>query len=475
MKKVNEIMIPLSHDAKIPLYLQIYEHIKREITDGKIPCGEKLPSTRFLSAHLQVSRSTVELAYEQLVSEGYIEAEPYRGYFICDVSDLFDLKEKGKTNQEVTKKKQTHRETEIKIDFSPSAVDLEHFAINAWRKVSKNLLLEDCTDLFQAGEGTGELSFRKEICNYLYQSRGVVCEPEQIIVGAGNEYLLMLLAQILGSGRKVAMESPTYMQAYETFRNLGYEVRAVEMDAQGIKMEPLAEEETDIVYVMPSHQFPLGTVMPMKRRMELLKWAAGSENRYIIEDDHDSEFRYKGKPIPSLQGSDQKEKVLYLGTFSKSIAPSIRVSYLVLPKRLISVYREKCAFYASTVPKFHQMTICAFMQEGHFERHLNKMRSIYRKKHDFLLEELKKRKWVHKVYGDNAGMHVLAEVDSNFSDEELSRLAAGIGIRIYPLSEYYIEKNTIQHHPTILLGYGGLREEEIDKGLKELDKIMLFF
>lgn len=472
---MNEIMIPLSHDAKIPLYLQIYEHIKKEITDGKIPCGEKLPSTRFLSAHLQVSRSTVELAYEQLVSEGYIEAEPYRGYFICDVSDLFDLREKEKDGEEAKEKKQRYREMEIRIDFSPTAVDLEHFAINAWRKVSRNLLMEDGSRLFLAGEGTGERSFREEICNYLYQSRGVSCEPDQVIVGAGNEYLLMLLSQILGSGRKVAMESPTYMQAYETFRNLGYEVRAVEMDAQGIRMEKLKEEETDIVYVMPSHQFPLGTVMPMKRRMELLKWAAEREERYIIEDDHDSEFRYKGKPIPSLQGSDSNDKVIYLGTFSKSLAPSIRVSYLVLPKKLVSLYRERCGFYASTVPRFQQMTICTFMQEGHFERHLNKMRSIYRRKHDFLMEELKQRQWVRKVYGDNAGMHVLAEVNSNFSDRELARLAAGIGIRIYPLSEYYIEKDRAMEHPTILLGYGGLSEEEIASGLKELDKIMLFF
>lgn len=473
MKIVNEIMIPLSHDEKTPLYQQIYEYIKAAIIDGKIPCGEKLPSTRFLAAHLQVSRSTVELAYEQLVSEGYIESQPYRGYFICDVSDLFDLRETEKKEEE--EKKQKVQKVEIQIDFSPSAVDLEHFAINAWRKINRSLLLEESSAIFQAGEGAGEPAFCEVICNYLYQSRGAVCEPDQVIVGAGNEYLLMLLAQIIGTGKKVAMESPTYMQAYETFLNLGYEVRAVGMDTKGIKIEQLKEEETDIVYVMPSHQFPMGTVMPMKRRMELLKWADEKEERYIIEDDHDSEFRYKGKPIPSLLGSDRNEKVIYLGTFSKSIAPAVRVSYLVLPKKLVPVYKEKCSFYASTVPRVQQMTICTFMQEGHFERHLNKMRSIYRKKHDFLLEELKKRKWVHRVLGDNAGLHVLVEINSNFSDKELSRLAEGIGIRIYPLSEYNINSPVEQKYPAVLLGYGGLSEEEIEKGLKELDKIMLFF
>lgn len=472
---MNEMMIPLSHDEKTPLYQQIYDHIRIEIMDGKIPQGEKLPSTRFLSSHLQVSRSTVELAYEQLVSEGYIEAQPYRGYYVSDVSDLLDLKENSRQPKEEEPKHAKNRTLETHIDFSPFAVDVEHFSFNAWRKVNKNLLSTDNADLLTAGDGAGEAEFREEICNYLYQSRGVICEASQIIVGAGNEYLLMLLSQILGADRRVAMESPTYVQAYETFLNLGYQVCAVDMDAQGIRMEQLRSEQADIAYVMPSHQFPMGTVMPMKRRMELLKWAAEDEDRYLIEDDHDSEFRYKGKPIPSLQGSDQNEKVIYLGTFSKSIAPAVRVSYLVLPKKLLKVYTEKCGFYASTVPKIQQMTICNFMKEGYFERHLNRMRSSYKKKHDFLMEEIKKRKWIRKVYGDNAGLHVIAEIESHFSDEELTKLAQGIGIRIYPISEYYIDKNKVPEYPAILLGYGGLTEKEIEQGFRELDKIMLFF
>lgn len=475
MKRVNEIMIPLSHDKEIPLYQQIYEHIKTEITDGNISCGERLPSTRFLSSYLQVSRSTVELAYEQLTSEGYIEAQPCRGYFVSDVRELFDLREKNTEPERAEEKKPREEVREIRIDFSPTAVDLEHFSFNAWRKINRTIHAGNSDGLFQAGEGAGEYPFREEICSYLHQSRGVVCDPSQVIVGAGNEYLLMLLSQILGTGIRAAMESPTYTQAYETFRNLGYEVRAVEMDAQGISMDQLQEEETDIVYVMPSHQFPMGTVMPMKRRMELLKWAALREGRYIIEDDHDSEFRYKGKPIPSLQGADQNQTVIYLGTFSKSIAPAVRVSYLVLPKKLVPVYEKRCGFYASTVSRALQMTICAFMEDRYFERHLNKMRSIYRKKHDFLIEELKKRRWVQKIHGANGGLHVLVEIASNFSDGELARLAEGIGVKIYPLSEYYIDKNRVPDHPAVLLGYGGLSEDEISRGLKELDKIMMFF
>lgn len=467
---MNEIMISLSGDKKTPLYQQIYEHIKKEVIDGRISCGEKIPSTRFLAEYLQVSRSTVELAYEQLVSEGYLEAKPYRGYFACDVSELYDLE----IVPEEEVKKAKREQTEIKIDFSPNEIDIEGFSLSAWKKVNKNTLSEDSLELFRAGEGLGEPAFREAICDYLYQSRGGLCTPERVIVGAGNEYLLMLLSQILGEKKRVAMETPTYLQAYQTFGNLGYEVCGVPLDKQGMDIKILSEQNADVAYVMPSHQFPMGTVMPLKRRAELLNWAAQNES-YIIEDDHDSEFRYKGKPIPSLQGKDKHDRVIYMGTFSKSIAPALRVSYLVLPKHLVPVYLEKCSFYASTVPRTQQIAIAAFMREGHFQRHLNRMRSIYRKKHDFLIEELKKRNWVRKVSGDNAGMHVLVEVDSRFTDKELATLAAGVGIKIYPLSEYDIVKTSKREFPVLLLGYGGLSEVQIRNGLQTLDKIVAFF
>ncbi len=467
---MNEIMISLSGDKKTPLYQQIYEHIKKEVIDGRISCGEKIPSTRFLAEYLQVSRSTVELAYEQLVSEGYLEAKPYRGYFACDVSELYDLE----IVPEEEVKKAKREQTEIKIDFSPNEIDIEGFSLSAWKKVNKNTLSEDSLELFRAGEGLGEPAFREAICDYLYQSRGGLCTPERVIVGAGNEYLLMLLSQILGEKKRVAMETPTYLQAYQTFGNLGYEVCGVPLDKQGMDIKILSEQNADVAYVMPSHQFPMGTVMPLKRRAELLNWAAQNES-YIIEDDHDSEFRYKGKPIPSLQGKDKHDRVIYMGTFSKSIAPALRVSYLVLPKHLVPVYLEKCSFYASTVPRTQQIAIAAFMREGHFQRHLNRMRSIYRKKHDFLIEELKKRNWVRKVSGDNAGMHVLVEVNSRFTDKELATLAAGVGIKIYPLSEYDIVKTSKREFPVLLLGYGGLSEVQIRNGLQTLDKIVAFF
>ena len=472
-----ELMIHLENDSRKPLYEQIYDYIRMSIADGKISRGEKLPSTRFLAGHLQISRSTVELAYEQLLSEGYIESQPYKGYYASDISELYLGEEKKEqTKQEEQRlSDQKKIEEEYQIVFSPDRNDFEYFPYSTWRKISKEILSVDDPYLLYAGEAAGERALREAVCSYLYHARGVKCRVEQIVVGAGNEYLLILLAQVLGTKKCVAVENPTYLKAYRTLENMQYEMIPLERDASGIKIEEVQKMEPDIVYTMPSHQFPMGTVMPLKRRLELLHWAAEKEGRYIIEDDHDSEFRYKGKPIPSLQGSDQNEKVIYLGTFSKSIAPAVRVSYLVLPKKLLKVYTEKCGFYASTVPKIQQMTICNFMKEGYFERHLNRMRSSYKKKHDFLMEEIKKRKWIRKVYGDNAGLHVIAEIESHFSDEELTKLAQGIGIRIYPISEYYIDKNKVPEYPAILLGYGGLTEKEIEQGFRELDKIMLFF
>ena len=230
------------------------------------------------------------------------------------------------------------------------------------------------------------------------------------------------------------MENPTYPQAYYTFCNAGYQMEMLSVGDGGIEAEKVRRRNPDIVYMMPSHQFPLGTIMPLKQRLELLKWAAEGENRYLIEDDHDSEYRYRGKPIPSLQSVDTVGKVIYLGTFSKSIAPSLRISYMVLPPVLLERYHRYCGFYSVTVPKMQQEVLRAFIEEGHFERHLNKMRGIYRSKHDFLLGELKKRNWVKDVRGEHAGLHVLVEVRTKLPEQEICALAEKRGVRVYGIS-----------------------------------------
>lgn len=464
-----ELMIHLDGSSKRPLYGQIYDYIRTHIADGKISHGEKLPSTRLLSTHLQVARSTVELAYEQLLSEGYIESKPCRGYYAADISDLYLGTKAAVLDALPGQKRQTPSETEDKyrIDFSPDENEYAYFPYGAWRKISKEILSMDDPSLLTVGSAAGEWELREEICRYLYQARGVNAQPKQMIIGAGNEYLLMLLAQVLGKNKRVAIENPTYLKAYHTLANMGYDMLPLSRDSWGIQMKSIRAQAPDVVYTMPSHQFPMGTVMPMKRRLELLQWASEQEGRYIIEDDHDSEFRYKGKPIPSLQGNDVRGTVIYLGTFSKSLSPAMRVSYLALPETLLDAYQRRCGFYASTVPKEQQRVLAALLNQGYFERYLNKMRRIYKAKHDEFLALLKKEAWIRQIYGDHAGMHLLAELHTKKDTACVVEAAKKRGVRVYALEEYMVlGTNPIPNsRPTLLLGYGALSRQKMQEGV----------
>lgn len=470
-----EIMIDLQGGAKAPLYEKIYEYIKSEIVAGRIPKGEKLPSTRLLAESLAVSRSTATMAYEQLLAEGYIKAEPCRGFFVCDITGLYRLgnaKQKQNQNRKAEKKEETYCE----VDFSPYAIDTKSFPYNVWRKISKNVLLDDREELLLPGDGRGEEELRSAIADYLHQARGVNCLASDIILGAGNEYLEILLAQLLGREKKtVLMENPGYPQAYRTFSNMGYEVVTVQAREHGLTVQAVREKNPQLVYVMPSHQFPLGSVMTLGNRLDLLEWASEEEDRYLIEDDHDSEYRYRGKPIPSLQSIDRFGKVIYLGTFSKSIAPSLRISYMVLPPKLMERYHRECGFYSTTVPRMQQEILNSFIREGHFERHLNKMRGLYRNRHDFLLGELKLRDWVRRVSGDHAGLHLLVEVKTTLSEREICERVKEKGVWLSGLTQYNLgecAKEQGTGAPTLLLGYGKLSEDEMRKGLCILDDIL---
>ena len=325
---MNELTISLDTRSRIPLYEQIYDYIKTDIQSGRIPYGEKLPSTRFLSKHLEVSRSTVELAYEQLLSEGYIESVPYKGFFVAQIDELYHLKKDKPQPQRERKEARRYR-----YDFTPNGVDLKSFPYNVWRKLSKDILLDDRTELFRSGDSQGEYGFRSAICSYLYQARGVDCTPDQIIVGAGSDYILMLLGMILGMDHTIAFEDPTYKQAYRMAGGMSYNCIPVSMDKNGMKVTELEKSGADIAYVTPSHQYPTGVIMPIRRRMELLKWACEEQGRYIVEDDYDSEFRYKGKPIPDVY----KRQIVKMGDQK---IPRLDMDQIHLPDPISNDIRE---------------------------------------------------------------------------------------------------------------------------------------
>lgn len=457
-------MIPLDSRSRQPLYEQIYQYVKEEIRSGKRKAGERLPSTRMLADHLKVSRCTTQMAYDQLLSEGYIESVPCRGYFIAGIEELVGLESEPTMGSMFSREE----EDECLVDFSLRGIDLDRFPFNTWRKISKNTLVDDNKDMFAAGDPQGEYGLRAAVGNYLHGARGVHVRPEQIIIGAGSEYLWLLLAQILGTERYMAMENTTYKQAFHVFSGVGMKVGAIALDSSGMSAGDLEKSGADTAYVMPAHQYPTGIVMPVKRRQELLAWASGREGRYLIEDDYDSEFRYRGKPIPALQGMDTAGKVIYIGTFSKSIAPAIRVGYLVLPEQLLPVYREKAWFYSSTVSRIDQNILYQFMVQGHYERHLNRMRAIYKAKRDELLSGLKELGDQFEIKGENAGLHVVLTHKQGKTEDELVEKARQAGVRVYGISQFLIRPEPDRFDSTVLIGYGRLSLEEIRQGTKLL-------
>ena len=459
------MIVPFDSQSESPLYEQIYQYIKNEIRQGKLEAGSRLPSTRILARNLRLSRSTTQMAYDQLLSEGYIEALPCKGYFVCKIEELVEVRQKG--GGSFVEPGDTGKDR-YEVDFSPRGIDLDSFPFNTWRKITKTTLVDDNKEMFATGDPQGEPAFREAIRGYLHSARGVNCTAEQIVVGAGTEYLLMLLSRILGPDHTIAMENPTYKQAYRVFKSLGYPVVPVEMDGSGLETSLLERSGADIAYVMPSHQYPTGIVMPVKRRQELLSWACKKEGRYLIEDDYDSEFRYKGKPIPALQGMDGRERVIYSGTFSKSVAPAIRVSYLVLPKPLLAVYRERVNFYTSTVSRIDQNILYQFMMGGDYERHLNRMRAVYKAKHDTLIGALKPFEKQFTIKGEYAGLHLLLTDKKNRTEEWLVESAKQAGGKVYGLSSYLIREGKAVVVPTVILGYAMLSEDAIKEGIRLL-------
>ena len=465
---MNDLLIPLKEDSRFPMYRQIYDHIKNEIQKGKMKAGEKLPSSRILAKNLCISRSTVDMAYDQLLAEGYIESVPCKGYYVCQMEGIYFDRKKKKFPEVNSGQKPS--DTVYRWDFALNGIAPGGFPHNIWRKLSREVLSQEGDSLFQLGDPCGEPGIRHAVAEYLHSARGVDCDPGQIIIGAGNDYLLMLLWVILGKNRKIAMENPTYLSAYYDFLHMGSHILPVGQDEQGIRIEELEKTEADTVYVMPSHQFPMGMVMPLKQRMELLKWAGAREGISIIEDDYDSEFRYKGQPIPALSGFDQKGCVIYLGTFSKSLAPSVRVSYMVLPRELMNTYLSLEHLFSVTVSRTDQKILELFLREGYYERHLNRMRAVYKNKHDLMVKCLKDMSHICTFSGENAGVHLLVEFCNGLTEQEAVFRAKESGIKVYGVSEYRIQK-TSKEENMVLLGYATLREEDIEKVMKSLKKI----
>ncbi|WP_195891731.1 MocR-like pyridoxine biosynthesis transcription factor PdxR [Bacillus ndiopicus] len=449
---MDMLLFSLNRDTNTPLYEQLYEGIKDAIIQQKIAVGEKLPSKRKLSDFLNISQTTIELAYAQLLAEGYIASKPRVGYFVEDIDELPFI-EKPISSTASNYKKRTY-----KIDFSPGKIDEDSFPFTVWRKYAKELIDSHSKELLQIGDRQGECELRTQIASYLYQSRGINCTAEQIVIGSGTEQLMPFILRLFDDAN-IALENPGYSAIPRN--QFEHVVIPVDVDSDGLQIDQLEKTEANLVYITPSHQFPTGAVLSAARRAQLLKWAAQKVSRYIIEDDYDSEFRYIGKPIPALHSLDQNDKVIYISTFTKSLMPSLRVAYFVLPPTLLARYNEIFGYYSATVPRFDQHILAHFMKDGHFSKHLNRMRKIYRKKHDKLLTILTKHYPTIKVSGDVAGMHVLIQVPHEKQEHELQQIALENDISILPISNYLLAPIQLKL-PTFLLGFGGIPIEKIE-------------
>lgn len=462
------LSLPFIPEGTTPLYQQLYQYIKGEIQTGHLETGEKLPSKRQLAGQLKLSVVTIEGAYSQLVAEGYLESRNRRGYYVMPI--VAQSEAVGQQSMPLPIAHTTEQMPPCRFDFATSGADAASFPFSTWAKLSREILSSRDQALLSAAHPQGVPELRKAIVRHLYQFRGIQVDPEQVIVGAGSEFLSSLLVQLLGPQGGYALEDPGYRKIAQIFSANGAQVLPIPLDSQGLRVDRLAASAARVVHVTPSHHFPMGIVMPVSRRYELLDWAGQGEERYIIEDDYDSEFRFSGRPIPALQGLDRIGRVIYLNTFAKSLAPSLRISYMVLPPKLLERYRKMLYFYSSTVPSFEQYTLALFMERGHLERHIARTRNRYQQRCSAMTRALTQAglDQICTLSGSESGLHLLMSVCRQLPQEALTRKAADAGVKLYPLDTYFLCEPPAQTLPTYVMGYGKLSELDLQDAFQLL-------
>lgn len=441
------------------LYHYLYQCLKSDIINGILPTGMKLPSKRSFAKNLGVSNITVENAYAQLQAEGYISSIPKKGFYVREVAGLLPAK-KGKESDFL---EQSQPKTEYNADFANNQTNPEQFPFSVWSKLIRETLLNRHEELMETPPWGGVRELRCAICNQLKEFRNMEVSPEQVIVGAGTEYLYGLLIQLFGRDKIYAVENPGYHKIAKICENSQAACRFISVDKDGINVRQLERCGAQVAHISPAHHFPTGIVTPIGTRYDLLGWATRGEDRYIIEDDYDSEFRLTGKPIPTLQSIDMSERVVYMNTFTKTLSSTIRISYMILPEHLLEEFAKRLSFYSCTVSNFEQYTLARFIDEGYFEKHINRMRTYYRRVRDELLQAIRSSLPAAKcrIAEEDAGLHFLLHLDTNLSDKQLRERAGQAGVRLSLLSEYYCETAEKIPAHTLVVNYSGIKSGEI--------------
>ena len=456
----------------------LIESIKSKIIDGTLSPNEKLPSKRTLSSHLGVSVITVQNAYSELISQGYIFSIEKKGFFVTELPKEIKSLSSNSYKQNFKKEKSIKKinsktKEKIFIDLKSNSIGWEKFPFSIWSKIMRKVLNSPHENLLKSQPLQGTLELREAICKHLKSFKNIEAVPEQIVVGAGTEMLYSFVVYLLGNEKVYAVENPGYKKIAQIFEMNGARTEHIPIDKNGLNIEALKKINASVVHVTPSHHFPTGIVMPVKRRMELLFWAQEKKDRYIIEDDYDSEFRFTGKPILPLLCASKNENVIYINSFSKTLSPSFRISYMVLPKKLSEKFNSKFNFCSCTVNSFEQYALADFIKEEHYSKHIIRMKNYYRNLRNeliFKIENSELKNFV-KIHEENSGLHFLISINSKFSGKTLEMRLKKNGIKISALKDFFYEledfsifsecSKSFPIDKTFVINYSGIEKQKI--------------
>ncbi len=483
-----DLALALVNHSETPLHRQIYCQLRARILSGQLQPGQRLPSSRSLAHLLAVSRATATLSYGQLLSEGYLEAKHGSGTFVCQQLPETLLQVESGSSQgsaaasapKLSEYGKSVSETEfpqsIKVpgvlNFTYGSPALKALPLKLWQRLLARHCSTNPAILDYAADPLGYLPLREAVAQYLARARGVQCQPGQVIIVNGSQQGLDLTTRLLvNPGEQVAIEDPAYLGARRTFLAQGARLVPLPVDEAGAKIELLEAYPAGIrlVYVTPSHQYPTGAVLSLPRRLALLDWAK-RHGAWILEDDYDSEFRYGERPIPALQGLSGDNCTIYIGTFSKVLFPALRIGYLVVPQALVSVFARARWLADRQSPLLEQYALTDLIVEGHLERHIRRMRSLYARKQQVLVDALRGNLGERvQIFGERAGMHLMVRLQSAFSDEVLTRRALEAGVMLGSVAANALEADM---HGAFLLGYANLSELEILEGVNRLRRAL---
>jgi GntR family transcriptional regulator / MocR family aminotransferase len=493
-KRSNSVLfLPLTLDSAspVPLHRQLYDELRRAILSGRLGAGTQLPSTRLLASSLNISRTTVVTVFDQLLREGYVVGKKGSGTYVAlELPEELLQKPVPVRTSSIVKTQSSERRlsqrgqilatTDVAtvhyysedLAFRPGVPDLHHFPFDIWARLETYHWRHPPLNLLGYSHPAGYYPLRMEIASYLREARGVQCVTEQVIIVSGSQQAIDIAARLLlDIGDAVWIEDPGYSGARSALLAAGAALIPVPVDDEGLDVASGIAQRSDasMVYITPSYQFPLGTTMSLTRRLHLLQWASKT-GAWILEDDYDSEFRYSGRPLSSLQGLDNSGQVIYIGTFSKVLFPGLRLGYLVVPEHLVDAFTAARAVSDRHSPMLDQIVLTDFIAQGHFARHIRHMRKIYAERQIYLVEEVRRELagWL-SVQPADGGMHLVGMLTNGMDDQTISRQAAAHHLITPPLSDYSIVPS---QRNALLLGYTAVDKKEMSDGVRRLATVI---